>query len=352
MKSANELQQRLFKEIKAKLPTHLSLVDEISDLLGISSDSAYRRIRGEKQLLIQELMTVCKRFHISFDALINLSQDSILFKHIGVKKQHFSVNDYLSFILARGKAINASPKVDMIMITNDINIFQLLQFPVLSAFKFFFWQKSSLGFEHLKHKKFTLDEVTSNLIEKGKEIVHEYIKIPTTEVIGVQGIESFLRQIMYYLEVGYFQKNVDSLLILDNILELIQHFQQEAELRYKFTHRSLSNSKGGLYTLYYNELFVIDGLVLVKIEDTYQTYIASGPMDVVYTQNQQLYETKLQWAKTIMQGSILLSGIAEKERRKFFSNMEDQIKHTQRKYTNPGRNISLNGSLVQNSPFP
>lgn len=43
-----ELQQHFFDHIKERLPTHLSLVDEVAELLSISNDSAYRRIRGEK----------------------------------------------------------------------------------------------------------------------------------------------------------------------------------------------------------------------------------------------------------------------------------------------------------------
>lgn len=40
-----QLQQELFKHLKEKLPSHLSLVDELCDLLNLSADSVYRRIR-------------------------------------------------------------------------------------------------------------------------------------------------------------------------------------------------------------------------------------------------------------------------------------------------------------------
>ena len=48
-------QQLLFQQIRDKLPPHISLVDEMEDLLEISQDSAYRRIRGEKELSFGEM---------------------------------------------------------------------------------------------------------------------------------------------------------------------------------------------------------------------------------------------------------------------------------------------------------
>ena len=44
---SNELQKQFFTQLKGRLPQHLSMVDEIAELLNISNDSSYRRIRGE-----------------------------------------------------------------------------------------------------------------------------------------------------------------------------------------------------------------------------------------------------------------------------------------------------------------
>ena len=47
MSESYELQTRFLDAIKQMLPASTSLVSEISDLLEVSNDSAYRRIRGE-----------------------------------------------------------------------------------------------------------------------------------------------------------------------------------------------------------------------------------------------------------------------------------------------------------------
>ena len=50
-------QDFLFQRIKALLPPNQTIVDAISELLNISSDSAYRRIRGETQLVFDGSVT-------------------------------------------------------------------------------------------------------------------------------------------------------------------------------------------------------------------------------------------------------------------------------------------------------
>ena len=76
----NELQLEFFNYLKSTLPAHLSLADELCDLLNISADSAYRRLRGEKSLTFSELKTICEKFHVSLDQVLNLQNDTVAFQ--------------------------------------------------------------------------------------------------------------------------------------------------------------------------------------------------------------------------------------------------------------------------------
>ena len=72
-------QQVFFNHIKGLLPPHISFVDEIAEVLDISNDSAYRRIRGEKPIVLEEIKKLCVKFKISLDQLLHLNTDSFLF---------------------------------------------------------------------------------------------------------------------------------------------------------------------------------------------------------------------------------------------------------------------------------
>ena len=83
------VQQIFFQHIKSNLAAHLSLVDEVADLLNISNDSAYRRIRGEKPLTFEEMSKLCVHYKISLDQLFHLNNDSYLFSGPLTSKDNF-----------------------------------------------------------------------------------------------------------------------------------------------------------------------------------------------------------------------------------------------------------------------
>lgn len=79
MESAS-VQQLFFQQIKGNLPGHLSMVDEVAELLYITNDSAYRRIRGEKPISFEGLQKLCSSYKVSLDKFLHLQSDSFVFK--------------------------------------------------------------------------------------------------------------------------------------------------------------------------------------------------------------------------------------------------------------------------------
>jgi hypothetical protein len=78
MATTEELQQKVFQTIKSKIPAHLSAADEIAGILEISADSAYRRLRGEKTISLDELYKLCIHYRISLDQMLNIQTGAIL----------------------------------------------------------------------------------------------------------------------------------------------------------------------------------------------------------------------------------------------------------------------------------
>ena len=56
------IQAKFFQLVKERIDPHLSFVDELAELLELSNDSAYRRIRGETSLTFEELAKLSRHF--------------------------------------------------------------------------------------------------------------------------------------------------------------------------------------------------------------------------------------------------------------------------------------------------
>src|SRR6188768_2292934 len=79
--SSNNIQLAFLDQIKNRLPDKISFVDKLAELLNVSRDSAYRRIRGETVLSLDEAKKLCDLFAVSLDALLSPSVNTSLFHH-------------------------------------------------------------------------------------------------------------------------------------------------------------------------------------------------------------------------------------------------------------------------------
>src|SRR5436189_3215860 len=96
---SEELQKQFFHQLKGRLPQHLSLPEEVADLLEISTDSSYRRIRGEKPLTLDEARKLCNHFKISLDQLLSIDTDTTIFYGQWADYRNFNFEVYLSNML-------------------------------------------------------------------------------------------------------------------------------------------------------------------------------------------------------------------------------------------------------------
>ncbi|HEX8279369.1 MAG TPA: hypothetical protein VF540_11765, partial [Segetibacter sp.] len=98
-----ELQVSFFKKIKEKLPLHVALPDVIAGYLNLSNDSAYRRIRGEKPLTLDEIEILVSKTNISLDQLFrtNANTNEISFTGKLINHEVFDFDDYLNGIASQ-----------------------------------------------------------------------------------------------------------------------------------------------------------------------------------------------------------------------------------------------------------
>src|SRR5215467_7359054 len=110
---AVQLQTGFFKYLKDKLPAHISLVDDVAELLNISIDSAYRRIRGENTLRFDEIQLLAKHYGVSLDQFLELKSDAIVFSGNLVNRDKFDFENYLRGIVRQLELINSAEQKEI-----------------------------------------------------------------------------------------------------------------------------------------------------------------------------------------------------------------------------------------------
>ncbi len=323
---SNNSQLLFFQHIKSILPEHISFVDEIAELLNISNDSAYRRIRGDKPISFEELKTLCSHYKISLDQLLNLQSNNFIFTGKLNNDENFKFENWLEEVLRQFSIIASFPKKHIYFLLKDLPFNLHFQIPELTAFKCFVWMRSFSGYQVDKGIKFAFNYPEfeeHNAI--GMKIVNVYNTIPTTEIWNTEGINTTLQQIDYYHEAGDIISKEQAIILFDKVEELVNHIEKEAELGYKFRIGEQPNSSSAEYRLFNNELIIGDNSLIAELGDMRMTFLNHSFMHFVGTRDEAFNKALFKNFNNLMQKSTLISTSGERDRVKFFNHLRDEI---------------------------
>lgn len=328
MNQLPSLQQILFQQIRNNVPDNLSFVHEIAELLEISYDSAYRRIRGEKELSLDELVKLSRRFEISLDALLGIESNNIVFRKYALSSGKFVIRDWLLRIREDIKRIHMAREKEIIYSAKDPPIFHYFHFPEIAAFKFFFWEKTIFDFPEYEDKMFRIDDTNPEIVDIGHEILRSATKIPTTEIWNEDTFKILMNQIEYYWVSGYFAKKDDMVNLLDKLEKWIIHIKKQAEVGYKFLYGQPSEGIPNSFTMYENEVILNDNSIYVRLGDQAGTYLTFNVISLLVSRDPDFCADVEHHMRNLMKKSNLISVSGEKERNRFFNKMLHLIEKT------------------------
>lgn len=306
-----EMQEVFIKHLKQVVPANVSLVDDIADLLKISNDSAYRRLRNETELSLDETYKICKHYRISIDSVLSNKGDSVTCNYIKLTDSEENFDNYLTGLLMQLERLQKSEDAKIIYAAEEIPIFHSFFSKELAAFKLFYWQRSVLNIPAYQTKKFEWDVISEKQLEITDKIHKTYLKIPSTEIWTDETITTTIKQIEYYFESGAFKEKEDAILVLQELKKMAQAINQYAEEENK--------TKNCSFNLYNSDLVIGTNCIHVTVAGSVISYISFNTMNSLTTSNNQFCEEIEHWMKNLIKKSTLISSIAEKQRFQFFS---------------------------------
>lgn len=315
-----------FQQIKKLLPPHLNVADEIAKVLEITADSAYRRIRGEKQITFEDLLKLSGRYKLSIDQFLNLQGNGFIFSG---KLSHSSGNfieQYLTNMLKEFDFIRSFNHSHIYFLPNDIPPFAYFQFPELSAFTFFYYMKSLLNLGELKDQKFSVKCLNAAHVKLGKKVQESFNNISSTEIWGTDSIDSILRHIAFYRDTQAFESMEDILCLYDNLDNLITHIEKQAELGFKFTYGEIPVKNPASFRMYYNDLITGDNCMFAEMGISKVTYINHNLINFMFTRDEEFNNYTKATFENAIRKSTQISMVGEKSRARFFTQLRKKIR--------------------------
>ncbi len=320
-----DLQAKLFQHIKAGLPPSQSMADAVAGVLEISSDSAYRRIRGEKALSLEELYRLCLHFKISLDHVLNLSSDAFLFTGNLMQTESFRFDQYLANVLQQVKYMCGFKERKMYYLCKDIPLFHHFQFREIAAFKYYFWMKNILHLPEFAEKKFSMSLYPDEYFEIGKQILHYYNNIDSVELWNIESVNSTLRQIQFYHDSNIFASNEEIYMLYEALEKLITHLEQQATEGYKFNADDPEKKPISSFQVYFNEIIILENSILVSLDGARAAFLVHSVLNFLITRDVRFCENMNSYIQNLVKKSTLISTVSEKERARFFKHLRLKI---------------------------
>jgi hypothetical protein len=324
-------QLQFFKHIKSILPAHLSLVDAVADVLEVSNDSAYRRIRGETHISMEEIKKLCISFKISLDQLMHLNSDSFVFTGKLTNNADFNYDQWLQSCLDVIKRVKTFEPHHMSYLAKEFPFFYYFLIPEIAAFKSFFFMKSILFYDDWKGMRFSIKDDYSHYHKIWEDISNTFSTIPGTEIWNVENITSTIHQIEFYVTTGVLKSLDDAIYLLDKLLELIDHIELQAEYGIKLHRGQSSSASGPPYNMFINELIMGDNMQIVQLGDKHYTYLNHSILNFMVTYDDRFNNYMKATFDVISQKSTPISRVNEKERLVFFNRLRANVNNARQK---------------------
>jgi len=315
----SEVQEQFFAKLKQVIPSGLGIAEEVAEILNVSTDSAYRRLRGETELTLAEIFEITKKYPLSIDNILGTSGNNVSFAYTKLVDSANNFEIYLSRILGHLKYVSQAEQGKLAYVACEIPMFYSFFSPKLTAFKLFYWQRSVMNIPEYQEAKFKWDIFPKNITELAQSVYTAYMNITSSEIWTVETVFTGLRQISFYFESGIISK--------DEALELLHEYRSMIEMVHKNAANSRKNisDKNETFSFYCSEVVVGTNCIYVTAGDARASYISFNSINSLTTSNNDFCDETENWLRNIEKKSTLISGVAEKQRYQFFNQMYSHI---------------------------
>jgi len=315
--ATENIQSVFLEQIRQRLPKNLSLADELAEILNVSRDSVYRRMRGETILSLEEVKKLCNHYKVSLDSLLSPSSEIISFHRRSIDAVDFTFEKWLNSLLGNLEMISRFPQHEVVYCAKDIPPFFYYKYRNLSLFKMFFWMKSYHRYPQYTATTYQPELIPESLVITGEKLWNKYAEIPSSEIWSDETFNVTIRQVEFYYDNGFITLS-HAKSLLDDYKIMINDIREAAA-------RGEKTSKGGSFNLYKNEFLISDTTILFKMGDKRMSFITYNTMNILGTSQESFCSETEDYLINIINKSLLISTTGERERNKFFNQTEERI---------------------------
>lgn len=307
---------KLNNRLKSILPPKTNVALAVADLLDISKEGAYRRLRGDTSFGLRELLTLRRKLGISIDELID-GTESVNFSFKPLYGKPLALDDYFSDIAIRFKKLSHIERSMTYNVCEDLPFFRQFKYTHLSCFKLFYWRHSILLDPNYATLKYDREHISEETLALASNVQRLYHNIPSTEIWTERTLKNTLRQIEYFHDCGLFKSQESIQNIYLDLISLMKDLINEARISVKMDDNQVHK---GSFNLHLCELSLDSNSIFLETKEP--NYLATGfnSFNSLQTMDARLLREYRSWLSAMISKSTTISGQAERIRYDFYTN--------------------------------
>lgn len=318
----NSVQKRLFDQILDKIPSHFSLVDVVADLLAVSADAAYRRIRGDKTLDIAESAILVRHFGLSLDSIVGIPASGA----VNYSYTPLDLHDpaayiaYMKRLATQLESLAATTDSEITLSANDVPFFHFMPYTELTMFKLFAWTNGVYG-PVGSFEEFARSFETPEMLDIFRRIAAAHRLIPSREIWTENTVGTFLKLLRYNSELGNFSDPDTVGRLVAQFLDLLESLQTQA------ANGNKTSEGGASFRLYLSEMDMENNFILLRDNGSMGCILKLFTINSIYITDLGFCTEALGWLDQLARRSTLISATAERERYRFFTNQQQKVRN-------------------------
>lgn len=306
------IQSHFISRLRQAIPPGAGLAEELAEILEISIDSAYRRVRGETELTVNELYLITQKYPISLDDILSRKNNHIPFAYTGISGSGENYEEYLIRLADQLSRIARATHKKIYCVTNEVPLFHLFSSRKLAEFRIFHTQRDLLNIPEYQLSRFRYGLVPPGQVRAALRISKEYLNIPRVEIRAGSGHSGELKQMSRYFGEG--------LLDQDLFLDLVEEYHlMITRLHQQALEAPLSGGTELTLLQQKEDAMPRTGYCYALADKTRYTWLSFHTMHALMTNSPEFGEEAEQWCRIAERKSQVITRAGKEKVDLFFS---------------------------------
>lgn len=313
------INQRINNILKDHIPEGVKLVPFLMNLLNISRESAYRRLRNEIAYTVEEVAILAPELKISFEDIFNNSENkSKAYLSLDTASEGSPSDNYVHMMRMTTAALNKATDnqyTKAFFVGNKIPNSLLLNYDLLSKLRYIKWIHRTHDLP--MNSRFSEMIVSEEVLNAHKEYIEASKKVNYyTGIFDYNIIQAAINTIKFYYRRGFITDR-DALEMKEELLSVLDRIESIAR-----TGKSMYSVDNVLYLSY---VPIESNIILFEFDEGMSIHLLASGKEPIITSNLNVCEGQKQWIESLLKFSVSITCSNELLQSDFFSKQRQLI---------------------------